>query len=186
MKIWKAFVKAVKLTVAFIALAVIVSMTMTVIKARRNAAHINQMAARLHVGMSASEVAAVFPEDYFTGWIRPLDCRGAVISVHSAEEEADSKTIGKGEVPCEKLVSAMLRGKSEGKILLDVDAPGTPDELRALSREEFATFLERNFAGRIYAVSFTYQTPFPMHVTFRVWFGPDGKVSKVVQPFGWD
>lgn len=186
MKIWKVFVKAVKLTGAFIALAVIVSMTVSVINARRNAAHINQMAARLHAGMKPSEVAAVFPQDYFTGWIRPLDCESAVISIHSTEEEADLKTIGKGEVPCERLVSAMLRGKSEGKILLYVKAPGNPEEQRTLSPEELAAFLEKDFAGRIYAVSFTYLTPFPMHVTFRLWFGRDGKVSKVVQPFGWD
>ena len=185
-KIWKAFVKAVKLALAFIALLVIVSMTVTYIKARRNAAHINEMAARLHVGMNASEVAAVFPEDYFTGWIRPLECKGPGMSIYSPEEEADLKVVAKSEVPCETLVSAKLRRKSEGKILLNVQVPGKPDELRTLSREEFATFLDTNFSGRMYAVSFTYLTPTPMHVTFRLWFGNDGKVSKVVTTFGWD
>ncbi len=184
--IWKAFVKAVKLAIAFIALLVIVSMTLTFIKARRNAAHINQMAARFHAGMTASEVAAVFPEDYFTGWIRTFDCKGAALQIYSSEEEAEVKRVGNGDVPCEKLVSARLGGKSEGKIRVYAETSGTPDEQLTLSPPEFAAFLEKNFTGRMYAASFTYLTPFPMHVTFRVWFGTDGKVSKVVQPFGWD
>ena len=185
-KIWKAFVKAVKLMIAFIALLVIVSMTVTFIKARRNAANINEMAARFHAGMTASEVAAAFPEDYLTGWIRTFDCKGAALPLYSSEEEAEVRRVGKGDVPCEKLVSARLRGKSKDKILLYVQASGAQDEQLTLSPAEFAAFLEKNFSGKLYAASFTYQTPYPMHVTFRIWFGPDGKVSKVVKPFGWD
>jgi hypothetical protein len=91
---------------------------------------------------------------------------------------------------CEAPVSSFSLQPSENANEFEVQVylPGPTERppSKRVSRAEFGELLKREFSGREWGARFTYQTDFPLRLSFDFVVGRDGKVKCVSPVRGWD
>jgi hypothetical protein len=156
---------------------------------------LGQYSQRMHVGMSVREFVKVMPTDYFYARVlrvrRDVPCRGSKGEFVPPESNdpptAPTRNASEAEVaklaPCPAVTYAHFKHNQEGMINLQVQSF---EGGKLVTTDEFAEFIEKEFHDSRFYVGFSYLTGTPQHQTFGVWFDRNGRISEVVQPWGWD
>ena len=107
----------------------------------------------------------------------------------SAFNAAEQRAIANAPV-CEAAVPSFHLQQSDipDEFKLQLYTPGLTERppSKPVSRAQLADLVKREFSGREWGAEFTYQTHFPLRLTFHFEVGRDGRIRIVSPVRGWD